>query len=94
MKTEHECGMPFKKESNIEVSHTVFCFVLVCFFLSWVLYQGLQTVESNAVDALGKVSGRSCTASLGRINAGIPLLRRNGDIEDGIVDGMVRSFLS
>ena len=57
-------------------------------------YHGLQTVVSKAVDAFGSVKGRSCTASLGRINAGIPLLRTNGGIEDCIVGGIGRSFLS
>ena len=42
----------------------------------------------------GSVKGTSCTASFERISAGIPLLRTNGGIEDGIVGGKGRSFLS
>lgn len=57
-------------------------------------HHGLQTLVSKGVGAFGSVKGKNCTASFGRIKAGIPLLRTNGGIEDGIGDERGKRFRS
>lgn len=87
----YKCNFPL--EIRRQMSHNIVCRKYSTLSLS-LRYHGLQTDVSKPVDVFGNVSGRSWTASLGRIKAGIPLLKTNGGIEGDRLGGKGRSFLS